>query len=414
MLQGIMLFFSGGRMQSHLKSFLSIMGLMGCVASAAIHAEMTLSNGQLTGIESDSKEIISYKHQEHFWETEDGALHVTVQREGSMSLYSSFDEGNTWSEMLSTQAYERPDSSDGFFYNNAIYNTFATENGNVGVAKITYDPNRQRWTDLGRSNPVPLGSGVTASRPTIVGDQLGKWLWIATPTENRRTWKKLINLFYSPNDGVNWIDTGLRLGTSNFKNKAARIVALADRVGAVYSDVDGDYMVVKWAYRLNSWGASQAWSEQEIGRHPRKVYQDPVGTHYNVAVDSANNIHVVTSDGGNLLYFRYDSTNNTWQNSVTHEGSKTAYTQLSITQDGRVFVIYNSGKDIKVIEGNDQGEFTDYAYLTPPSGLGLNYYFPRLETPSLVRGNTLPILLQAAETGSNGAQVLLHFPVELD
>lgn len=379
----------------------------------AIQAEMILDNGQLTGIESDSKEIISYKHQEHFWETADGGLHLTVQRTGSMSLYSSFDDGETWTEMLSTQAYERPASADGFFYNNAIYNAFATENGNVGVAKIVYDPRRQRWTDLGRSNPVPLGSGVTASRPTIVGDQMGRWLWIAAPTENRRTWKKAIQLFYSPNDGVNWIDTGLKLGSSNFKNKAARIVALSDRVGAIYSDIDGDYLVVKWAYRLNSWGANQAWAEQEIGRHPRKVVQDPVGTHYNVAVDLDDNIHVATSDNGQLLYYRYDAASHTWQNSVTHEGSKTAYTQLSVTQDGRVFVIYNFGKNIKIIEGDRQGKFTDYAYITPPSGLGLNYYFPRLETPSLVRGNMLPILLQAEDQGSN-TQVLIHFAVTLE
>ena len=374
-------------------------------------AVIPLDNGHLTEMESDSDKIISYKHQEHMWVTADGALHMMIKYNIGMSLYSSFDQGKTWQEMLATQGIEQPASSDGVWVCDYLYTVYSTQQGNIGVAKLHYDKENKTWSAISQQT-VETGPDVTATRPTITADSSGR-LWVAFPANHILIQRKYIRVYYSQDEGTSWQDSGMRLGTENAKDKAARILALSDRIGIIYSDNDRKDAIGRWAYRMNDWPFEQAWQDQEIGRHPYKYFQDPLGTHYNVVVDNTNNIHVTSSDAGELVYFRYDSHTQAWESpTVVDQIQKTAYTQLSITPDNRIFLIHNSGVNVIILMSQNQGKtFEPYAQLTPPALKNISFLFPRVETPSISDGKTLHVLLQAQEKGIFGQKVLLHYAV---
>src|SRR5205814_7652028 len=71
-----------------------------------------------TDLRSDTERMISYRHQEHMWQTADGALHLvfnrgSLQPNPGLALYSSFDGGATWSFMQSFGNTDDKSTADG-------------------------------------------------------------------------------------------------------------------------------------------------------------------------------------------------------------------------------------------------------------------------------------------------------------
>ena len=391
-----------------------ILLLLMVLTQSSSFAVLKLNNGVITSMESDSDKIISYKHQEHMWITSDGAIHMMIKYNVGMSLFTSFNQGQTWDKMISTEGVEQPASSDGVWDGDYLYSVFSTKKGNIGVAKLFYNQAEKSWSEISR-NAIEVELDVTATRPTISIDKTGI-LWVAFPANHIVKQKKYIRIYYSSDDAENWTDSGMRLGTDNNKSKAARIIALSDRTGIIYSDNDGKDSVGIWAFRMNDMPLDTKWNEVEIGRHKFKFFQDPLGTHYNVVADKFDNIHVTTSEAGKMVYFRYDAQDQTWSSpAVVDRIKKTAYTQLSITPDGRLFIIHNSSADVFILVSEDQGKtFEDYAELNPPATKDISFLFARVETPSESDGKTLHVLLQAKKKGFFGKKVLLHYSVPTD
>ena len=68
--------------------------------AAALAQTQTVRAGS-TDLYSSSERMISYRHQEHMWQTADGALHLVINRgtltpAPGLALYCSFDGGSTW------------------------------------------------------------------------------------------------------------------------------------------------------------------------------------------------------------------------------------------------------------------------------------------------------------------------------
>src|SRR3546814_3970307 len=88
-------------------------------------------DGTPTTLQSNTERMISLRHQEHMWETSDGATHVIVNRgeltaSDSLQLYSTFDQGLTWVAGPHLADSDRYSTSDGYLVGDVLYVTHAT------------------------------------------------------------------------------------------------------------------------------------------------------------------------------------------------------------------------------------------------------------------------------------------------
>ena len=378
-----------------------------------------LITGTITSIQGSAERMISYRHQKHMWLTPDGAMHVFVNlgnnaQGASLTLYSSFDRGITWNPMLELPNTNDQSTSDGFLINKTLRIVYSSSTGGIFFSELNYDVVQKTWS---YTPPTTVYQGIyyTASSPTITIDA-NKNLWVGFVAQQISTRGSFIRLSNSLDRGVSWTDTQINLGvTSTSTRKNARLIALGDRVGAIYTNDT----TINWAYRMNDWSTTTPWQTQQIFQHQSIADVDPFASHFSVVVDRLKNIHFVTKNEGRLLYLRFNSQNQNWDNPRILSGETSVrYVQISISLDQKLLILANRYNKIALYESSDHG---DNFYLTkllksplassPPSGgLDVDSSQPRMESPTVVN-NTLPVLQQFQQEGSQG---LIYFNIDLD
>ncbi len=371
----------------------------------------TLSNA--TPLVSTTPRMISYRHQEHMWQTGDGAIHLLInqgrmdQEGDGLVLFSSFDNGQSWHEMVSFAGSGDISTSDGFLSGNALYLSYNNSDGEIIVVNLLYDEISGAWQTL-QEEVAFSAVNYKGVNSTIAFDDQGRlWCAFVVRQVGTRMWK--IKIIQKEDEFADWQTTAVELDTatvSNSPEESVRLISSTNGIGAVYTSREN----IKWAYRANEWPADCQWDEEILFTRHFPYPPDPYASHFNTAVDELENIHLVAVDQGRLIYIRYNRAVQAWLSPRTltfnlHSG----YVQLTMVQK-QLFVFFNIFSNIGLFRSNDHGnsfEFTDY--LIHPNDQN-DYSYPRIETPGIC-GSVIPIVQQYFD---KSLQRLLYFYITIE
>lgn len=371
-----------------------LLGLLLSAASALHAAPVELASSP-TSLFSSAERMISYRHQDHMWQTSDGATHVLINRGArddgsSLTLHSSFDGGATWlSPMASLASTDATATSDGYIENDNLYVTYSGQTGDIRFAQLRYDSASKTWAVL-HQQTVFASAGAIAMTPAMVADAMGR-LWLSFTHQDTTTGNYSIRLMYRTSEADAWTDTGYIFGDiDNVSNeRCGRPIATANGVGMVYTVHDKVY----WAQRNNGWPVTALWQRSLIYTS-QSDDADPYGSHFSVVADAQNNLHMASVDGGRLIYSRRMSGEQAWTTRVMTRDAKTNYVQALVAMDNLV-VIANHLTVLRVFQSADGGDsFANTHTLTHPAPTdGISYDRPRAEAPSRSSG-PIPVLQQ--------------------
>jgi hypothetical protein len=376
--------------------------------------------GTVLGIQSSVKRMISYRDQNHSWQSSDGAIHIvinlgTTPAGNGLALYSSFDNGVTWTQMFTLPNTDGASTDDGVLTNTPTGATlqlvYATSPnvGSIIYATALYDSSSQTWT-VASSQTAYATKGIVASNPAFAADTAGN-LWCAFTEETSATLQYQEELIYQAAGTQSWVDTGLILGVvDNTTQHSARPVAYAGGVGVVYEDENTLY----WAYRLNSFAYNAPWVSSVVYVGLPPASSDPYDTHYSVVADSSNNLYLAfISAPADLTFAIFSSGANAWTYLATLEDTTNAYPQISIA-GGNLVLFANYEGSVQVMQSSNYGPsgatFTTTQFLTHAPvqvGSGISYGKPRVETPRYST-SPMPVWQQFVD---GVTEELLFFPV---
>jgi hypothetical protein len=151
-----------------------------------------------------------------------------------------------------------------------------------------------------------------------------------------------------------------------------------------------------WAERKDEWQLAAEWPSSLISTKAAPL-PDPYGSHFSVVADSAFNMHLLSVDGGQVIYSRYLVTDNLWTTRALTGNIKATYLQATMVED-KLTVVTNTYSNLSVYQSNDGGDtFVRTHALTHEVPTGqISYNRPRVETPSYST-NPIPVLQQYAD-----------------
>lgn len=268
--------------------------------------------GTATNLKSTANRMISYRHQRHMWVTRDGAIHVLfnqgVNYYGALVLYSSFDGGRSWKRILSIPDTNSTSTADGFLSKQKLFLTYSSSTGKILFLPATYHFLTKKWI-FGQATTVYQQKNFIAKNPTIVLDSQG-YLWTAFIVQQPSTGVYSIKLFNSKERSLGWNDTYVSLGAiDKSARKSARLVALKDRIGVVYTNDNTFY----WAYKKNYFSFKTPWKAQSIFAYQPSSNNTIYSSHFSLVSDPLDNIHLATFDLGKLIYWKFDRQSQNWQ-----------------------------------------------------------------------------------------------------
>lgn len=356
----------------------------------------------------DDERMISYRHQNHMWQTPDGAVHALVnvgsQPSGAaLRMYSSPDGGVTWVPGLEIAGTDGVSTSDGLLAGSRLYVTYGTSDGGIALAALDYDATAGSW-QVSATETVFSSPTVHAENASVARDANGRF-WVAFTTFDRDSGNFAIRLWCR--SGGTWADTGLTFGTPDPVNeRSARPVAVRGGMGMVYS-LHG---TLYWATRQNGDPETQAWTQQPIYTNVGSD-KDPYGSHFSVAVDGQGNVHVALVDASQLKYARMLAGRQVWRTTTISGPVQVAYMQMLVA-GSRLMIVSNTKTLLAVFQSADTGvTWTQTHLLTHPVG-DADYGNPRNEAPGNVTQGTVPVL-QQYRTLDGSAQGAISFGVPL-
>ena len=360
----------------------------------------------MTSMTSTADRMISYRHQNHMWQTSDGAMHVMINRGtqpsgDSLQLFSSFDQGFSWVGSVALANSDEDATSDGYLDNGLLYMTYSTPAREIVFAILQYNVSVRTWT-LVQSETAYSSPSIETINPALASDAMGR-LWLAFVARTTPGGNYSIKLLRKVSDAEGWVDTGFVFGeVDNLSiERSARPVATSTGIGMVYTV----HQKIYWAARDNQWPLAQAWSRQLLFTSQAND-NDPYESHFSVAADSRKNIHMVTPDGGRLLYLRFDAASRSWNIRYLTSDIQAGYPQLTI-MPGVIAIAVNMSTQAAIYQSRDSGTTFSYTqqliHGTPAAGV--SYANPRLETPTNSL-SPLPLLQQYVD---NGTQRLLFY-----
>ena len=357
-----------------------------------------------TSLVSFADRMISYRSQNHMWQTADGATHVIINRgprrdRSSLALYSTYDGGVNWA----FAGVALPDSngsstSDGWLADNRLQLTWDIGLGTLRYAELVYDPAGKTWT-LSLTEPVLDSADVVALTPAMAVDALGR-IWLAFTQKENATGNYSIRMLRRGAPGEAWVDTGFTFGpVGNEANaRSGRPIATSRGMGMVFTVNAQMY----WTERGNDWTLEQPWPRAPIYTKVEPT-NDPYGTHFSIVADPESNMHLVSVDGGRVVYSRYLVADRQWVTRILTEDIKASYVQATLS-DGNVMLFSNALTHLTVLQSRDMGDtFVHTQTLVhPPATAQERYNRPRLETPS-VATSPVPVLQQYVDGRRQGA-----------
>lgn len=196
--------------------------------------------------------------------TRDGAIHILFNQGAnyygaSLVLYSSFDDGKSWKRILSLPNTNSTSTADGFLSKQKLFLTYSSSSGKILFLPATCHSLTTKWI-FGQATTVYQKENFIATNPTVALDSQGD-LWTAFIVQQNSTKNYSIKLFNSTDQGFDWNNTYVSFGAiDKSARKSARLVALKDRVGVVYTNDDIFY----WAYKINNSTFNRHWKAQSI------------------------------------------------------------------------------------------------------------------------------------------------------
>lgn len=357
-----------------------------------------------TGLASDNERMISYRHQEHLWQTPDGALHLVVNRGTlgpwfGLSLFSSFDGGVNWAFQRTFAGTDHLSSLDGFLQGNDLSIAYQTLDRNIVYAQMRYDPLSRAWTEL-LSEVAYASATLGAINPAIAVDEVGT-VWCAFVARDRSTDDVNLRLVARLAGSGAWHDTGLVFGPTDHRSieRSARPVRIPGGMGLVYTVRENTY----WATRSNAWAAGDAWTVSPLfARTPVPSYQDPYASHFGLVADSAGNVHLVTNENYDVLYFKWSAASAQWlPPKRVDDDRKVVYMQVGMS-NGKLVVAFSvqRGRGLVVVSPDLGETFVPWVETVLTSAVpGANFNTARVEMPASSSGD-LSLLQQYAIYGT--------------
>ena len=376
-----------------------VRNLLAWLAMAALSgvalAQAQQIQGQATTLASTADRMISYRCQNHMWQTADGATHAIINRGPglagqSLTLFSTFDGGATWiNSGISLPRSNGSSTSDGYLAGDRLRMTYDVGTSAIRYAELKYDPAGRTWT-LGQVQVVYKSDSAAALTPSIAADAKGRQ-WLAFTHQDKASGDFSIRLMLRASKSDPWVDTGFVFGAvDNLSNeRAGRPIATKGGIGMIYTVKAETY----WAERKNRWDLAKPWKQTLI--HAKEApSNDPYGTHFSIVADADFNLHMVSADGGNLIYSRYLTADKAWQTRTLTESQKTTYVQATIAA-GNVVLLGNSYTNVSVLQSTDGGETFErtHALTHAIPTEGVSYNRPRIESPA-TSASTVPVLQQ--------------------
>ena len=343
-----------------------------------------------TSLTSTTKRMISYRNQNHSWQTSDGAIHLMVNTGsagGALTLYSSFDNGATYVPEFTLPNTDGTSTSDGILGNaiansnllQLVYGT-QTSSGEILYVAALYNAATQSWA-VGTPQLIYGAKGQYASAPAVNVDSTGS-LWCSYTVEVVSSEMYNLQMSYQSAGTSTWVRSGLAFGGSDTSGQhAGRPVPLANGIGMVYQDGASMY----WAYRLSSWPDTTPWVSTLLYTGLPPAGSDPYDSHFNVAADANGNLFLIfAGSSGALEYLMYSNATGAWGplQALGAASYDVTYMQVVIA-GGNVIFIVNDKTSLVVFQSNNDGaSFTLTQALLHTVGTGLDYNNPRVEAPT--------------------------------
>ncbi len=346
----------------------------------------------VTSITSTADRMISYRNQQHSWQTSDGAIHLMVNRGSvptgdSLALFSSFDNGVTWFQEFTLPDTDAFSTSDGWLATvgtgSSLLIAYATSQatGNIMYVAAAYNGSGQTWTLAALQTAVSTAT-FSGSNPAFALDSLGN-VWCGFTAQDRTTLTYQEMLAYRPAKSLTWYLTSLVFGGPDaYVQHSLRPVPYTGGIGMIYQSGASMY----WAHRLNGATMNSPWDTTQMYTGLPPYSQDPYNSHYSVIADGQNNLHLAFIANQQLLYMRYISSTGLWGSvrPLTTSAINAAYPQ-TVLAAGNLVIMVNNLQSAEVLQSTDNGNtFTltqGLLHTPPPPGSALYYGNPRLEAP---------------------------------
>jgi hypothetical protein len=340
-----------------------------------------------TNVVSNTDLLISYRHQEHLWQTSDGSLHLLLNRgrqttNPGLTLMSSYDGGSNWTVALNWPDAGIDTTADGQQTGDSLDVVYSTAVGGIAHAQLGYDATRRSWSRT-PSRPVFAASAAfTAENPTVTVDATGR-RWAAYVASDAATGSPRINVAYRDPGSSTWTEAGLVFGGIGAprQDRSARLLTVPGGVGMLYR-IEG---TSTWAWHAVGSPDDQAWQETMILTSRRAGRGDPAGSHFSVATDSRGVRHLLTADDSIPYYLVYLADQGRWSTPRPLDANvSTSYSQLTVMADDRLVAVYNnsSGDSRVQISADGGATWALTAILRPTPVDGATYTYARVETAS--------------------------------
>lgn len=365
-------------------------GLLAALFLAAAHAQPVPVTAQPTDLTSSAELMISYRHQEHMWQTPDGALHLLVNRgttrpNPGLALFSSNDGGVTWVAKLALSRTNRNSTADGQLEGTTLSVVYGDVDDGVVFAQMSYDSVTRVWT-LNRTESVYRAGAMAARNPTLAWDDTGV-AWCSFAGVYTATDDIELRWIRRPTEGT-WVDTGAIVGPTDnqSKERSARPIRIPGGMGLIYRVNKTTY----WTSRPN--GAAPGVLAEPRVIHvgtARAARSDPYASHFGVVADDGGHLQLAIADDGAAIYLRYSTLDDSWTAPRQINGGDTlSYLQIGLS-NGQVQISLSASRGSGAVYlSNDYGDtFTQaFALRLPPASDGVSYKTGRVETATRSRG----------------------------
>jgi hypothetical protein len=178
-------------------------------------------------------------------------------------------------------------------------------------------------------------------------------LWSAFRLQVTSSGNFRIRLYFSPDLGLTWEDSGVILGSANrWAEKSGKVLATGTGIGVVVHDLAGPTTAPvrskTWAFREDT-DPFDAAMPTELIAQMAVTTGDPYGSHWSVAADELGNVHLSYQDD-TIAYTRYDAATQTWSSPRNLASIVGSYNSLTVAGNGDVYVFarFNGGNNMWV------------------------------------------------------------------
>lgn len=362
----------------------------------------------LTSFSSTTDRMISYREEQHSWQTPDGAFHLMINLgnqpgDNALQLYTSVDGGASWLTGPSLPGSNQYSTQDGMLRGKTLALVYSSDNQAVEYNSFVWDPVSATWT-AGDSQTVYSVAGEQAINPCIGRDDNGN-LWVPLVVTDLATRENSIRLMVRLYGSSDWTDTGLVFGDDDGPTieRSAVPIAIPNGMGMVYTVHNNMY----WATRDNTASPTAPWTSQLLYTYTG-THTDPFSSHFSLVNDNRGNVHLALVDSGRLLYLHYNAANQSWKQRWLTPDVNAGYPQVSMVNN-TLMIAVNSKSNVGVFTSSDHGNtfIHSYSLRHGPAPAGVSYRYPRIETAATFSG---PMLLFQQYT-DNGVDRLLQYLV---